>query len=229
MGLFRTAHRVLSPLWQPRTHSDRRVRLESALRLLHRGLRQGSPPPPGLVNVLRRNWGNAIWRADGGFLLAMIEWMQRTRGSVLECGSGLSTLMLAAAGSAQARSVHALEHNPAWLGHVRSSLPDRLRQTVHLHHAPVCSYPGFNWYDVGDLQPTESFGFIVCDGPPGSTPGGRYGLVPLLRDRFAPGAIIILDDAQRRAERRIVDRWCAELPASVIHRTRTHAVLQARG
>ena len=45
--------------------------------------------------------------------------------------------------------------------------------------------------------------------------GGRYGLVPVMRERFAPGCVILLDDAQRTAERMIAERWARELGASL--------------
>ncbi len=125
------------------------------------------------------------------------------------------------------RALHSLEHDANWAREVESALPGWLRDSTRVHHAPVRPYDDYDWYDVQDVIPQEPIGLIVCDGPPGSIRGGRYGLAPLLRSRFAPGAIILLDDAQRRAERRVVDRWCDELPARVIDRSRTHVVLQS--
>jgi hypothetical protein len=45
----------------------------------------------------------------------------------------------------------------------------------------------------------------VCDGPKGTTRGGRYGLAPVMKDRLAPGCIVLLDDTSREAERAIIE------------------------
>jgi hypothetical protein len=58
------------------------------------------------------------------------------------------------------------------------------------------------------------FALVVCDGPPYDTKGGRYGLVPRMRERLQPGCVILLDDAYREQERAIARRWKAELGAS---------------
>ena len=58
------------------------------------------------------------------------------------------------------------------------------------------------------------FALVVCDGPPADTVGGRYGLVPIMRDRLAPGCAILLDDAEREHERAIARRWQLELGAT---------------
>jgi hypothetical protein len=60
----------------------------------------------------------------------------------------------------------------------------------------------------------DSFALVVCDGPPGSTKGGRFGLVPIMRERLEPGCVILLDDASREQELAIARRWEAEIGAS---------------
>ena len=51
---------------------------------------------------------------------------------------------------------------------------------------------------------------VICDGPPSSTRGGRFGLVPVLRENLAPGFRILLDDARRPGEREVLRRWASE-------------------
>ena len=58
------------------------------------------------------------------------------------------------------------------------------------------------------------FSLVICDGPPASTPGGRYGLLPVMRDKLKAGATILLDDAVREEEQVIANRWAAELKMS---------------
>lgn len=87
------------------------------------------------------------------------------------------------------------------------------------------SYGGFDWYDVESVQLPDTIGLVVCDGPPGTSRGGRYGLVPILKDRLAPGCIILIDDTDRAGERDIVDRWCTELPARIIELSERHSAI----
>jgi len=58
------------------------------------------------------------------------------------------------------------------------------------------------------------FALVVCDGPPADTPGGRYGLVPVMREHLSRGCVILLDDAEREHERTIALRWQTELSTS---------------
>ncbi len=57
---------------------------------------------------------------------------------------------------------------------------------------------------------------VVCDGPPGGskTPGGRYGLLPVMKPHLKPGCIVLLDDTGRAAEKKIIARWAEEMGTS---------------
>ena len=60
------------------------------------------------------------------------------------------------------------------------------------------------------------FTLVICDGPPSlTTLGSRYGLLPVLGDRFPPGTEILLDDAARLEEQGVIERWSAERPLRV--------------
>jgi hypothetical protein len=54
------------------------------------------------------------------------------------------------------------------------------------------------------------FRLVICDGPPGATAGGRYGLLPVLGERLAAEATILLDDSDREGEAEVLQRWMAE-------------------
>ena len=72
------------------------------------------------------------------------------------------------------------------------------------------------WYKM-----PRDFALVVADGPPGDVKGGRFGLLPLLREHFAPGAVVLLDDAERPKERDVLAKWASEF--GLAYRT------QARG
>ena len=72
---------------------------------------------------------------------------------------------------------------------------------------PLVGYGEFVWYDPPLAQMPDEFSLVICDGPPGTTKGGRYGLLPVLGDRLRAGATILLDDAGRPAEAELIRRW----------------------
>lgn len=54
---------------------------------------------------------------------------------------------------------------------------------------------------------------LVVDGPPAATgPQARYPSLPMLIDRLAKNATVVLDDAHRRDELKIVEEWEASFP-----------------
>jgi len=175
---------------------------------------------------LVHGWGNDAWAARPEFLNAVLEWLPRTSGQILECGSGLSTLLLAAVARSSARRVLSLEHEPAWASFLTERTPEHLKSWVSLSVAPLRAYRGFDWYSIDEQAISGSIGYVICDGPPASTRGGRYGLGPVLGSRLAAGSIILLDDTQRLEERAIVARWCSELGASVVQEGGTFSAIR---
>lgn len=108
-------------------------------------LKAGEPD----FEALRRAWGNEAWTAPVGFLKAL--WGNCT-GNVLECGSGLSTLVLAAK-----CKVTSLEHDPSWAMHTRAML-----ERCDLEAEVLCKPLKNEWYDY----PGGEFDALVIDGPP---------------------------------------------------------------
>ena len=101
----------------------------------------------------------------------------------------------------------ALEHSPEWADRTQRYLTRYRLKSVVLCVFPIKDYGEFCWYDIPPNGLPRRFSLVLCDGPPGGTKGGRYGLVPLLRERFEPGCVILLDDAEREQERAIAHRW----------------------
>jgi hypothetical protein len=78
------------------------------------------------------------------------------------------------------------------------------------------SLDGAPWYAGSALGglPESGIELLLVDGPPGYGEGmalSRYPALPALAERLAPGALVVLDDAQRDGERRILDAWEREL------------------
>lgn len=186
-----------------------------AMRQFMRAVQDGQETAdPRLLGELVRGWGNS-WSAQLEFLVASLRETRATDGPVLECGSGLSTLLIGAV--AQARGVHvwSLEHEPKWANRVQKYLRKYRIHSVTLCMAPIRSYGDFDWYALTSLQTIPGkISLVICDGPPGGTRGGRYGLVPVMLDKLRPDCTILLDDGARDEERAIAARWGRMLETS---------------
>lgn len=181
-----------------------------------------------LLHKVVRAWANP-WSANEDLLERLWHWLAESSGPVLECGSGVSTLVLAAGIAPTARRVVSLEHQTAWAERVWDGIPRGLRANVDIVVRPLVSWGEYDWYDVNVSSLPESIGLVFCDGPPGSTRGGRYGITRVLQDRLAPGAVVLFDDTSRPGEREIVELCCAELPADLIEDTPRHSAIRVLG
>ena len=161
-----------------------------------------------------QGWGNEEWSGLHEYLAACIARTLASHGPVLECGSGLSTILIGAIAKSRGYRHWALEDNPEWAAKVQRYLDRyRLDGTV-LSLAPLKDYGDYGWYDPPLASMPDQFSLVVCDGPPGTTKGGRYGLVPIMRERFGQGCVLLLDDVAREDEAAIAKRWQIELDSS---------------
>lgn len=207
-------------------------RLRQRLRYLHqqlifkRAIRQFRENPRCHLNlpskVLRDliyGWGNVGFGAEDEYLSYCVRCVLESRHPTLECGSGLSTVLVAVAAEQTGNRHIALESHPEWANRVRGKLKALgLGSLVEVAHAPIKSYGEYDWYDLSVVRLPDEIDCVICDGPPGSTPGGRFGLVPLLKPRLLPGALILLDDASRPKEIETALRWSDEYGLSFVSR-----------
>lgn len=144
------------------------------------------------------------------------EVVEHGRSSVLECGSGSTTVILAyACRAVGAGRVVSLEHDARFAAATRKMLEERgLSKWAEVRDAPLGEVAvgdsTWRWYDPASLT-DGPFDLVLVDGPPGGTgPEARYPAVPMLFDRLADDALVVLDDARRADERAIGERWAAE-------------------
>jgi len=112
---------------------------------------------------LMMEWGNDPWSAGPELLKAAVMVARQVNGAALEAGSGLTTLVMAAANPSLI--IHALEHQSAWAARVREEAERLNLDNVSVHHAPLQDYPAGKWYSVPRL-PWDQFELVLCDGPP---------------------------------------------------------------
>lgn len=180
-----------------------------ALLGLHSALRPQQPLPP-----------LGGWAVSPDFMArAVAIVLTRQPATIVECGSGTSTVYLGLAlrkvGSGR---VVALEHKEQFAEATRAQLAEHgLTDVATVHHAPLrpVTIEGTEWlwYDLTALEGVGTCEMLLVDGPPRTVQDlARYPALPLLRTRLAPGSPIVLDDYRRKGERRTVRRWMAEDP-----------------
>jgi hypothetical protein len=170
-----------------------------------------------ISNQLIYGWGNSDWAADPGFLQQVYEEARNTDGPILECGSGLTTIVAAAAAFDKGTPLVSLEHTDAWAERVRTELRRLRLSNATVLSTTMCSYETFDWYGVSaPIDLPRRVSMVICDGPPGTTRGGRFGLVPVLADRLGGGCVIMLDDFSRPDEQEISRAWLAIRPGEIM-------------
>lgn len=158
------------------------------------------------------------WAATPETLLTLVsEVLSSERvGTILECGSGTSTAWLARAVQRRGEGrVVSLEHDADFASTVRRRLQD-LGVAAHadVRTAPlsqvVVGGTEWLWYSSDAWSDLNEVTLLFVDGPLGALARlARYPALPLLIDRLAPDAVIVLDDIHRGDEREILDRWLA--------------------
>ncbi|MGV7206268.1 O-methyltransferase [Oxalobacteraceae bacterium A2-2] len=160
------------------------------------------------------------WAASPDLLLALARHArdQQPR-SVLECSSGVSTLVLARCmqqnGSGK---VVSLEHDAGYADRTRELLRRHgLSDWAEVLHAPLRPHllhgEAWSWYDLDGLALSGPIDMLVVDGPPQAVRRmARYPAGPLLLPKLAPDGWVFLDDAERADEQAMLARWRLEFP-----------------
>lgn len=136
--------------------------------------------------------------------------------SVVECGSGSSTVWIASVLEQHGRGhIHSLEHDPQYARETR-----RLLESLGLsHRATVLDAPlqervaadelTTNWYSDDAVQKLpEHIDVLFVDGPPSSSGKRvRRSAWECLQDRMVSGGFIAVDDARRPEEAAMLREW----------------------
>lgn len=161
------------------------------------------------------------WASSPDFLAVLAKHvMNHSPETVLECSSGVSTIVLARClqknGSGH---LYSLEHEPAYAEKTMANLRRHgLENWATVVIAPLKEYSlgseSYSWYDLERL-PEQPLDMLVIDGPPHHIGKlARYPAGPLLFPHLRQGGAAILDDASRHQEKQIVQRWASEFPSA---------------
>lgn len=158
------------------------------------------------------------WAGSPDFLLRVAEEiLDRKPGIIMECSSGVSTIVSARTAQMNGKGyVYSLEHDPAYACKTRDLLAKyQLQDWATVIDAPlVPNSHGTPWYSLDALpKDIPQVDILVVDGPPSSTGKlARYPALPSLKHLFSSNTLLIIDDADRNDEQEMLARWKAEYP-----------------
>jgi predicted O-methyltransferase YrrM len=123
------------------------------------------------------------YAADPGVLAVVTGIARKCRGPIIETGSGLSSVLMAAASGQQ---VYSLEHLPHYAAQTIAWAEEAGVSNVGLCCTPLKDF----WYDVDAFDLPQKFALGFCDGPP-----RMYGTRMRFFDVIAPRCtVIVVDD-----------------------------------
>lgn len=150
-------------------------------------------------NEVFRYAGNN-YAADAGVLALLTGVARKCRGPIIETGSGLSSVLMAAATS---ETVYSLEH----LDHYATQTYAWAEEAGIAGNLGICCAPLKDfWYDIEKFPLPQKFALGFCDGPP-----RMYGTRMKFFDVLAPRcSVIVVDDIKSDNNyARAVHEWAA--------------------
>ncbi len=169
-----------------------------------------NPDNPKLAKLIY-GWGNAGWSGWEDFLAGCVdEALNLEDGAVVECGTGLSTLLVGSIVTSRQVPHIALEHHAEWADNIQTWC-DRYGLSTQVLHAPLMDGPDYDWYDTTNIALLATATLVLCDGPPGDTKGGRSGVMDKLAPMVTSGTRVLMDDVDRPAELELTRVWADRL------------------
>lgn len=164
------------------------------------------------------------------FAVAMIlnDIQINNRKTILEFGSGLSTILIARLIKKNNLSckIYSIEHDKKWFDLLNFILKkDGTIENVITIYSPLCfsekSKNNLEWYNekiiLNNLPENIFFDLVIIDGPPAhekSKSLSRYPALPFVKDKLNKSYSVYLDDASRKGEQEVIKYWVDEFKYS---------------
>jgi Methyltransferase domain len=146
-----------------------------------------------------------------GLVAVCNEIVHGARTRIVECGSGVSTVVLARLLRERgAGRLVALENDHHWATLIRGQLlREALDGIARVLDAPLDGHPP--WYAPARVaEIPDTIDLLLVDGPPAYDPDHRTRrapALPRLEPRLVAGAAVVLDDLARTGEREVLAGW----------------------
>jgi hypothetical protein len=235
-GLTASSYSPLRPVAESIKFYQRMGRVRKGLLEL-RGIPEGEPVELSHLARIREAWGNPGWAADAGFLLEVGSAIRSRPGPVLDCGSGLTTVICAALAERHGATVWSLEQDRDWYEYMRRVIEALHLDNVRLWHTPLRTFGDFVWFDLGTIALPPHFSVVSCDGPavrqsafpPDVCAAWRVGVVLVLKSLSVSFDEILLDDVEDLRSTGLAERWLREGLATTVVETPTGKLLRGYG
>ena len=157
------------------------------------------------------------WSAAEDFLSIIADHcLDKKPGTIVECSSGLSTLVLARCCQLNKHGkVYSLENGTEYAQKTRQQLEAfELTDYATVIDAPLeavtINDKDYLWYSIKSL-PSQAIDMLIIDGPPGFIQKhSRYPALPMFYKKLSEKCMTFLDDAARDDEKEIISLWEAE-------------------
>lgn len=149
-------------------------------------------------------------------LIALVE--ERRPRRILELGSGTSTIWLGYLCRSFGGTLVTLDHLEHYLEKTRTAIErHELGDVIDSRLAPLepveTGGQTYNWYALSSMTDLADVDMVIIDGPPAATgPQARYPALPKVIELMSANATVVLDDAHRDDEARIVESWLVDYP-----------------
>ena len=147
------------------------------------------------IVVLKKAYGNERYISTEEILLSLILFSRQIKGDILECGCGLSTIVMAAANPEN--TIYALEQEVTYALWVQSLIDCYSLKNVKILQTPVVD----GWYKIPKGLP--DFDMVYCDGPRGE----RSKMYDAVSDKVKKNAIMVFDDYGFRTLEEDLKKW----------------------
>lgn len=163
-------------------------------------------------------WSTSTMHASG-LLTVLNEIIVNGRETIVEIGSGISTLYMARLlKERRSGRLISVENDADWVSLIEGQLNELgIGDRATVVHAPLEACTALpeqpRWYrtqPIFEALGRDKIDLLLVDGPRAkSSPKrmGRWPAVPVLADRLNERCVVILDDCQRKAERRMAKSW----------------------
>jgi predicted O-methyltransferase YrrM len=154
------------------------------------------------------------WAASPDVLLTLLQFAKQSNPkTILDLGSGMSTLVLAK--SAPAAKVTSIDNSAEFAQKTQEMLSLHGVSNAEVRVAPLTAHTsGVDWYDLSKIADLSDIDLLFIDGPPGSkNDRARHPALAECLSKLSPRAIIVIDDAARDGEKDLAQEFAKALPS----------------
>lgn len=175
------------------------------------------------INLRHPLPGMRGWPVSPDFVKVLISLiLEKKPNLIVETGSGVSSIITGYCLEKNGfGSLISLEHDEAFAGTSRHNINlHKLKDIVRVVHAPLKPITlieeTFAWYDFVMSGVKGKIDLLIVDGPPGHVQAmARFPALPFFFDKLADDAVIVLDDAARDDEKKVVEQWMRQFEGFV--------------